>query len=142
MPEYKELANAKELEDKWNSFLKLRDDVLKALEAARNEKIIGKSLAAKVTLYPTDKSKTLLNSISENLNQLFIVSGFEVAGSFGQAPENALKFETSAIVISKAEGEICERCWVVTPEVGAVSEYPTLCPRCADVIKGNYATQS
>jgi isoleucyl-tRNA synthetase len=142
MPEYKELENAKVLEEKWNSFLKLRDDVLKALEAARNEKIIGKSLAAKVTLYGTDKSKSLLDSISENLNQLFIVSGFEVAGSYEQAPDNALKFETSAIVISKAEGEICERCWVVTPEVGVVAEYPTLCPRCADVIKGNYATQS
>jgi isoleucyl-tRNA synthetase len=142
MPEYVEYENAKGLLEKWNSFLNLRDDVLKALEEARNEKIIGKSLTAKVTLYVNEKTKTLLESIDENLMQLFIVSGFEVAGTYDQAPDNAVKLETSAIVISKAEGETCERCWVVTQEVGKVEEYPTLCPRCADVIKENYATQS
>ncbi|WP_442599428.1 isoleucine--tRNA ligase [Neobacillus sp. D3-1R] len=142
MPEYQELENAKELEEKWNAFLKLRDEVLKALEEARNEKVIGKSLTAKVTLYVNDKSKALLESIKENVQQLFIVSAFEVAGSYEEAPENALKLETSAIVVSKAEGETCERCWVVTPEVGKVEEYPTLCPRCAEVIKENYAAQS
>ncbi|PLR97357.1 isoleucine--tRNA ligase [Bacillus sp. T33-2] len=138
MPEYKEFANAKELESKWNSFMKLRDDVLKALEEARNEKLIGKSLTAKVSLYVNDRTRDLLASISENLGQLFIVSGFEVAGSYDEAPENAVKLEHAAIVVSKAEGETCERCWVVTPEVGKVEEYPTLCPRCATVVKENY----
>ena len=57
----------------------LRDDVLKALEEARNEKVIGKSLAAKITLYVDEETKGLLDSISENMKQLFIVSGFEVA---------------------------------------------------------------
>ncbi len=60
----------------------LRDDVLKALEEARNEKVIGKSLTAKVSLYVNDETKALLDCISESLQQLFIVSGFEVAGSY------------------------------------------------------------
>lgn len=139
LPEHKDLPNAKELEGKWSSFMKLRDDVLKALEEARNEKVIGKSLTAKVILYVNDNVKELLDSIEENVKQLFIISGFEVAGKYEEAPENALKFENTAIVVSKADGETCERCWSVTPEVGQVAEFETLCPRCADVVKNNYS---
>ncbi|NHC39594.1 isoleucine--tRNA ligase [Bacillus sp. MM2020_1] len=138
LPEYQELTNAKALEDKWTEFMHLRDDVLKALEEARNQKVIGKSLTAKVTLYVNEKSRALLDSIDENMKQLFIISGFEVAGNYEEAPENALKLETAAIVITKAEGETCERCWIVTPDVGQDSEHPTLCPRCAEVVKANY----
>ncbi|WP_026581481.1 isoleucine--tRNA ligase [Bacillus sp. J33] len=139
MPEYQELPNAKLLEEKWTAFMKLRNDVLKALEEARNEKVIGKSLTAKITLYVNDQAKNLLDSIQENLQQIFIVSGFEVAGSLNEAPENAMKFENTAIVVSKAEGETCERCWTVTPEVGQTEGFETLCPRCADVVKHNYS---
>ncbi|OCA85518.1 isoleucine--tRNA ligase [Bacillus sp. FJAT-27225] len=139
MPEYKQLPNADQLEKKWTEFMKLRDDVLKALEEARNEKVIGKSLTAKVTLYVNEKTQSLLNSIKEDVKQLFIVSGFEVAGTYDQAPENAIKLEHAAIVITKAEGETCDRCWVVTPEVGKDPEHPTLCPRCASVVKDSYS---
>ncbi|GHH96486.1 isoleucine--tRNA ligase [Neobacillus kokaensis] len=139
MPEYQELDGAKALEEKWSAFMKLRDEVLKALEEARNEKIIGKSLTAKVTLYVNEKTKALLESIHESFTQLFIVSGFEVAGYYEAAPENAIKLDSAAIVVTKAEGETCERCWVVTPDVGKNSEHPTLCLRCADVVKENYS---
>ncbi|MCM2533483.1 isoleucine--tRNA ligase [Neobacillus pocheonensis] len=138
LPEYKEFANAKALEEKWTAFMRLRDDVLKALEEARNEKVIGKSLTAKVTLYVNGKTKALLDSIQENVKQLFIISGFEVAGVYEDAPENAIKLETAAILVTKAEGETCERCWIVTPEVGQDPEHKTLCLRCADVVKENY----
>ena len=117
-PEEKELANAKELLVKWSKFMNLRDEVLKALEEARNEKVIGKSLTAKISLYVKDETKELLDSIHENLQQLFIVSEFEVAGSFNEAPEQAIKLEQAAIVVTKAEGETCERCWTVTTQVG------------------------
>jgi isoleucyl-tRNA synthetase len=138
LPEYQELNNAKALEEKWTEFMQLRDDVLKALEEARNQKVIGKSLTAKVTLYVNEKSRALLDSIDENMKQLFIISGFEVAGTYEEAPEHAVKLETAAIVITKAEGETCERCWIVTPEVGQNPEHSTLCPRCAEVVKENY----
>lgn len=139
MPEYKEFENAQALEEKWHAFLKLRDDVLKALEEARNQKIIGKSLTAKVTLFVSEKTGKLLDSIQESVRQLFIVSDFEVAGTYEDAPENALKLETAAIVITKANGETCERCWTVTTEIGQVPEHPTLCRRCAEVVKDNYS---
>lgn len=139
MPEYQELKNANELEEKWNAFMKLRDDVLKALEEARNEKVIGKSLNAKVTLYVKDSTKELLSKIHENMEQLFIVSAFEVAGNMEEAPENALKLEHAAIVVTKAEGEVCERCWNVSTKVGEDENHPTLCPRCATVVSEHYA---
>jgi isoleucyl-tRNA synthetase len=139
MPKYQELPHAEELKNKWGAFLHLRDDVLKALEEARNEKVIGKSLTAKVSLYVNDDTKQLLDSISEDLKQLFIVSAFEVGGKVENAPENALKLGANAIVVEKAEGETCERCWVVTETVGEDSDHPTLCTRCASVVKESYS---
>lgn len=138
-PEYEEIPNEKEIKEKWNAFMDIRDDVLKALEEARNEKVIGKSLAAKVVLYVKEETGALLDSISERLEQLFIVSQFEVAGTYDQAPENALKLESAAIVVEKAEGEICERCWTVTKDVGENEKHPTLCQRCADVVEKHYS---
>lgn len=139
LPEYVDYPNGEQLVEKWTAFMDLRDEILKALEEARNAKVIGKSLQAKISIYVNAKSKDLLDSISENLQQLFIVSGFEVAGSYDEAPENALKLESAAIVVTRADGETCERCWVVTTEVGQDPEHPSLCPRCAQVVKENYS---
>lgn len=141
MPEVKEYPNADELESKWDAFMSLRDDVLKALEVARNEKIIGKSLTASISLYPNQEAKMLLESVEENLKQLFIVSGFEIAGDYDTAPENAQVFDSVKIVITQANGETCERCWIVTPEVGQVADHPTLCQRCADIVKNHYIAE-
>ncbi|MFV2046508.1 isoleucine--tRNA ligase [Metabacillus litoralis] len=138
MPEVKEYEQSDELEKKWDAFMTLRDDVLKALEVARNEKVIGKSLTASIALYPNSESRALLNSVDEDLKQLFIVSGFTIAGDFDDAPENAQVFDTVKIVITPAEGETCDRCWIVTPEVGQVEEHPTLCQRCASIVKEHY----
>jgi isoleucyl-tRNA synthetase len=139
MPEAKEVPGAKEVESKWDQLMLLRDDVLKALEVARNEKLIGKSLTASITLYTNDKSKQLLQSINEDLKQLFIVSNVEIGGRVVEAPDTAQKFEDVSIMITAADGETCERCWVVTPTVGADQNHPTICARCADVINTNYA---
>lgn len=134
MPDVMKIPNAEALLEKWNEFLKLRDDVLKALEVARNEKVIGKSLNASVTIYPTKQTKELLDSIEENVQQLFIVSHLEVKDDTETAPIDAQSFETCSIVVAAAEGETCERCWTVT-ELGSDSKHPTLCARCAEVVE-------
>ncbi|MBM7578427.1 isoleucine--tRNA ligase [Jeotgalibacillus terrae] len=138
MPEAATYENEKALLDKWNAFLDVRDDVLKALEEARSSKLIGKSLAAKVTLYADEKTYELLSSVNEDLKQLFIVSDFELSNSEG-APEQAIQFEGHKVAVEKAEGETCERCWTVTTDVGNDSDHPTLCTRCASVVKEHYA---
>ncbi|MGD7048222.1 isoleucine--tRNA ligase [Rossellomorea marisflavi] len=139
MPEVQSFDGAEELKQKWNAFLDVRDDVLKALEEARNEKVIGKSLTAKVTLYVDEKTEALLSSIKEDLKQLFIVSAFEIGGRTSEAPAEALSLGANSIVVEKAEGETCERCWTVSPHVGEDKDHPTLCPRCASVVKENYS---
>ncbi len=72
--------------------MELRDEVLKALEVARNEKLIGKSLTAHVILYPTDETKALIDSIEEDMKQLLIVSAFSIGGTFADAPSEAQTF--------------------------------------------------
>lgn len=139
MPEVKDLENSDQLEEKWTQFMKLRNDVLKALEEARNNKVIGKSLTAKISLYVNEETKRLLDSIDENLKQLFIVSDFGIAGVYEDAPADAIKLEHAAIVVTKAAGETCERCWVVSTHIGEVEGHPTLCPRCATVVEENYS---
>ncbi|MCD7033871.1 isoleucine--tRNA ligase [Metabacillus sp. GX 13764] len=139
MPESKNISDASALQEKWDRFMTLRDDVLKALEVARNEKVIGKSLTADIKLYPTNETKELLQSVKEDLKQLFIVSGFSIAGSYEEAPEGAQDFGQAKIVIEKADGETCDRCWIVTPEVGENKNHPTLCPRCASIVETYYA---
>jgi isoleucyl-tRNA synthetase len=126
-----------ELENKWNRFLEIRDEVLKALEEARKEKVIGNSLGASVQLYPNAESYEILKRL-EQLDQLFIVSAVHVNATDSDTPEGAYEAKGLAIVIQVAEGDKCERCWIVTPEVGQSKEHPTLCVRCSDVIAEHY----
>ncbi|WP_439873946.1 isoleucine--tRNA ligase [Bacillus mycoides] len=138
MPEATEVEGSEALRAKWDAFMTLRDDVLKALEVARNEKVIGKSLNASITLYPTAEMKAMLESISEDLKQLFIVSEYKLGGTIEEAPTEAPKYEHTAVVVAQATGETCERCWVVSETIGKDAEHETLCERCAIVVKENY----
>jgi len=92
-------------------------------------------LTASVKIYPNAEVSDLLQSINEDLKQLLIVSQVEVADRDTQVPQTAQKFETLSIEVSPATGETCERCWIVTEEVGKDEEHSTLCLRCASVVK-------
>ncbi len=108
--------------ERWAAIEALRDKVNAALETARAEKKIGKSLEAAVTL-TVPEAEGWLAELPE-LADLLIVSQAEVkAGS------------EAAVEVRKAEGGKCERCWKVLPAVGADAEHPTLCPRCAAAVK-------
>ena len=135
MPEAVRMDDEDRIVKKWDAFMELRDEVLKALEVARNEKLIGKSLTAHVILYPTDETKALIDSIEEDMKQLLIVSAFSIGGTFADAPSEAQTFTKTAIVVKQAEGKTCARCWVVTPTVGEDANHPELCPRCAAIVK-------
>ncbi|WP_114571151.1 isoleucine--tRNA ligase [Exiguobacterium flavidum] len=128
MPEARELTEEDlALIAKWNKFLVFRDDVLKALEDARAEKIVGKSLEAKLQLAPKAETKELLSSI-DNIAQLLQVSQVE----FVEQAER--EFDTTSITVLKADGEKCDRCWTYTTENGTDENHPTLCPRCTEVV--------
>ncbi len=120
----KNLIDDAALEAKWDKLLEVRDDVNKALEESRNEKVIGKSLEAAVEIYSNDSEVVeLLNSV-DNLHQLFIVSSVEVKENDGVA------YDLATVKVTKAEGHRCERCWNIVEEVNKEG----LCPRCASIL--------
>lgn len=112
----------------------LRDDVNLVLEEARNAKLIGKPLEAAVTLYCDDKAYAALSDKLELLKTMFIVSDVVIKkGSEGKPCEH---FKGADVTVEVAGGNKCERCWCFSAEVGKDAEHPTLCARCASVVKG------
>lgn len=135
-PGYETFTNEEELMDTWAAFMDFRDNVLKALEEARHSKLIGKSLEAKVTVYPNEQIRQLMTAVDADIAQLLIVSDFEVSKEV--APSEAVQFEDMAILVEKAEGETCDRCRSVRQDVGSDEKLPTLCGRCAHIVEENY----
>ena len=130
MPEVVDVDRA--LLDKWNQFMYLRDDVNRALEAARNDKVIGKSLEAKVIIGNNDNyNATDFLAQFADLHQLFIVSQVEVVDSV----DNGITYQHGDIRIEHAQGDKCERCWNYSEHLGSVGELDHLCPRCQEVVK-------
>ena len=117
---------------KWDRIHEIRTDVQKALELARNEKIIGKPLEAKITLHADGELADFLKSEVDALPEIFITSAVEVADGKGEFAGDVAGL---SVTVSKAEGEKCERCWKFSDTVGQDSEHPTLCRCCADTMK-------
>jgi isoleucyl-tRNA synthetase len=112
-----------ELVDRWSRLRELREVVLKALEEARDQHMIGQGLEAKVILEVPKPWRELVERYRDDLTQLFIVS--QVVTREGEK----LKAE-----VRRAEGSKCERCWVWSPSVGEDEAYPSVCSRCAGVL--------
>ncbi len=115
--------------DDWKTIRAVRETVLKALEEARNQKLIGGNLQAQVTLTAADPVFSTLERFKDDLRYFFIVSGVEVKKGpvNGDAPV--------AVEVGKAPGEKCERCWNFSTHVGEDKDYPTVCERCSTVLK-------
>ncbi|MEJ9279998.1 MULTISPECIES: isoleucine--tRNA ligase [Ureibacillus] len=138
-PEVDERSNFKELREKWNQVMEIRDEVLKALEEARNAKIIGKPLDAKVAVYADDEEVlALLNDEHVDFKQISLVSQFVVLGNRKDAPNNAVELDKTSIAVEKANGEKCERCWSYAETVGQNEKHSTLCARCAEIVINHY----
>ncbi len=103
----------------WERVFSIRDDVLKALEEARNAKEIGSSLEAKVILRADKETTRFLLNYYEDLRYIFITSQTEVHED-----------DYFAVNIQKADGAKCERCWNYSVRVGESEKYPTVCERC------------
>ncbi len=117
---------------KWDRIHSVRYDVQKALELARNEKIIGKPLEAKVSLYADGELYDFLKSVEAQLPEIFITSSVAVGNGEGEVKGDV---EGLSVTVSKADGEKCERCWKFSDTVGQDKNHPTLCAHCAKVMK-------
>ncbi len=136
MPEVETFENEAELLEKWQAFMKFRHNVLKSLEEARNQKVIGKSLESKVTIHPNSELKSLLGSLNSDVRVLLITS--ELVVSDEQAPENADHYEDMAVVVEHADGEVCPRCRKVCTDTGVDEKLPELCARCAKIVEADF----
>ena len=136
MPEVEEYANHDDLLENWGKFMKLRDDVLKALEDARNKKLIGKSFEATVTIYPDKETKAMLQDLDADFRQILIVSKLTITD--GEAPDNAEQLNNASVVVEHAEGEVCPRCRMIRTDIGVDPKLPMLCGRCAKIVEADY----
>jgi isoleucyl-tRNA synthetase len=135
LPEVSEEFRFAGLYEKWNRLFALRDDVMKALELARAEKLIGKSLDAKVTIYAeNDEIFALLDSFKNDLSTVYIVSQTELV--HGKAPDGVFSETASGIgvKVEVADGEKCDRCWMHSTS-GEKAGDGFICSRCLEVIK-------
>ncbi len=136
MPEVETYENSDELLENWSKFMSLRDDVLKALEDARNQKLIGKSFEAAVTIYPDKETKVMLDELNADFRQILIVSDLTISNE--EAPADAEKLKNAAIVVKHADGEVCPRCRMIRTDIGVDPKLPMLCGRCAEIVEEDY----
>jgi len=125
---------APEKANTWELLAKVRGEVLKALEVARNEKkLINSGLEAKVQLNADLELKAKLKQYLAQLPGLFIVSQVELlsAGSGEFRSEVVPGLEVS---VQRADGKKCDRCWNYSVHVGENLRYPTVCERCSQAI--------
>jgi isoleucyl-tRNA synthetase len=122
------------LEEKWKGLLELRDEVNKALEIKRAEKFIGNSLEAKVRIYLPEKLRSLVESYSGFLPAFFLVSCAEINHERLKGAYESTNVEGLQIVIERAPGNKCGRCWNWSERVGTFNDEPELCERCYPVI--------
>jgi isoleucyl-tRNA synthetase len=118
----------KQAED-WKIVRGVRETVLKALEEARNQKLIGGNLQAQVTLTAIDPVFSVLERFKNDLRYFFIVSAVELKKGAGNGDS------TVAVQVEKAPGPKCERCWNFSTHVGEDTNYPTVCERCSAVLR-------
>lgn len=138
MPQPDEQLTDAALEQKWDRLTAVRDDVLKALEEARKAKLIGNSLGAAVELFPEVETYELLKGV-DRLDQFLIVSAVTLHEPGANPSAEALAYDGLHVKVAQAEGEKCERCWVISPEVGKDAAYLDLCHRCATTVRNHYA---
>jgi isoleucyl-tRNA synthetase len=115
-----------QLSSDWRALFAVREEVLKSLELARQDKLIGTSLEAEVRIRAPRSTLELLSRYESQLRGLFIVSSVVLASDDsgnGTAPVR--------VEVSKAPGEKCERCWNYSTHVGEDKNYPTVCERCS-----------
>jgi isoleucyl-tRNA synthetase len=119
-------AEDKKQKEDWTILHAVRDEVLKALEEARNIKLIGGGLDAQVKVTATDPTYSVLEGYRGELRYIFIVSAATLERDASGDGASGLKVE-----VTKAQGQKCSRCWNYSTHVGEDKEYPTVCERCS-----------
>lgn len=126
------------LDREWTRLLEVRREVAKALETARAQKLIGSGLEASVCIASAPEDiPGLLAAKRDLLKTVFIVSRVELQGpATGAVVYESQEIPGLVVVVDRARGRKCERCWVWSERVGEDARHPALCERCVPVIVG------
>lgn len=136
MPEAKDFANQDSLLEAWDAFMTFRAQAQKALEEARNAKLIGKSLEAHLTVYASPEVKADLENLDSDLAQLLIVSELTITEEAASA--DAVTFEDVAFTVQHAQGQVCDRCRRTDVTTKERPYGVTICDHCADIVESNF----
>jgi isoleucyl-tRNA synthetase len=135
MPSYDAALAFADVTERWNRLFAMRDDVMKALELARAEKLVGKSLEAKITLYTKDAAMLeLLGGFGKELETVFIVSGVKVVSEDAPAGAHTEGESGVGVLVEPADGCKCDRCWSFSTEGKHTDEDGFVCARCAAIL--------
>ena len=113
----------------WQTLITVKSAVNKHIETARNAKLVGSNLSAKVELWANDELKAVLNRLEDELRFVLITSQV-IVNTFDETQGEASDLEGLRVQVSAAEGEKCARCWHVLPDVNTHLAHPGLCSRC------------
>ena len=136
MPKVNEAYLDKELDEKWKKRLAVRSVAMKALEEARQAKVIGHPLDAEVTVYADGEAYDIVKAMEKELADFLLVSQTHIVSGTAAAPENAASNEEGTVKASVAVCTLakCERCWKRSADVDADPKHPGVCARCAHVL--------
>ncbi|HEP1339321.1 TPA: isoleucine--tRNA ligase [Streptococcus pyogenes] len=137
MPVAETFSAQEDILEAWSAFMTLRTQAQKALEEARNAKIIGKSLEAHLTIYASEEVKTLLTALDSDIALLLIVSQLTIA-DLADVPADAVAFEGVAFMVEHAIGEVCERSRRIDPTTRMRSYNAFVCDHSAKIIEENF----
>ncbi len=118
---------------RWDKIHSVRDDVKKALELARANKIIGASLDSKLQLFCTGELYDFMKSVQDELAAVFIVSQVEIKNE-GKGEFTGEELPELSVTVTRADGEKCLRCWSYSNTVGKDAAHPEVCSRCAKAL--------
>ncbi|MDD3925135.1 MAG: class I tRNA ligase family protein, partial [bacterium] len=134
-PELPDGYDDKALDERWDRFLAIRREALKALENAKNSGLVGQSLEAALSIGADNDTITFLESFGQGLREYFIVSDLSLGSAQGDYVFESVERPGIYIGVSKAAGRKCARCWVYSGDVGIDTHYVDLCNRCLEVVK-------
>jgi isoleucyl-tRNA synthetase len=125
------------LDARWNKLIKIRSEITRALEIARREKVIGHPLEAELLLSAEDDLADFVKVEWQTIKEISIVSEMSELQVDAVPTEQVIVSEELPglkIAVRAATGEKCERCWTRSTTVGANSNHPQICDRCAAVV--------
>lgn len=135
------LNNSEPMNDAyWQQILKVRAEVNRVLEQARNDKIIGSGLEAEITVYADEQLRPLLQQLGDELRFVLITSKVDVK-PLSEANVEKGELNGLAVKVIRSPHKKCPRCWHYSDSIGSHPEHPNLCGRCVDNVEGDGETR-